>query len=309
MAPNLPTNTTKDEVPALLETLKCQRKKRQWAYRSIWVLLPVSVVVMGISETQSSSVPIATILLALLISPLVFQLLMTRDMKTLKRISKHEDTRSISVLMDTLFEQNFPNNMYVPVIEVMTVILPKVTFDVREAFTSRHIELLHVLFLRYHDQRLCTQVVAYSNLSSDTFVLLKKPLPESLCHSLRVATLHALVQIGTEETARVLKQFIQQRCHSSTQMGLQKLAQTSLMELEKRLTRENEAKTLLRASQYTEDYLLRPSYATAIEAPETLLRASVSPAATPIYTTAVQTSQPEENTIQVSMGSHDAESR
>ncbi len=268
--PNPPMqNFIVDLVPALIETLKRQRKKRQFAHNCFWGGIAYGLVAIISVSLVESFTPLAVAFGIFLVNAIAVELLTTNEMDTLKRICEYEDARSLSVLMDTFFEHEFPDKMYVPVVHALNGILPKISVADREAFAPSHIDLLHAIFLQYHDTRLCTSVIAKNHIHQR----FKNTLPESLCRSFRVGALHTLVQIGDEETARILKRFIQGRCRSSTQMELQKLALISLLELEKRLTKENEAKTLLRASQYTEDHLLRPSFATATEAPETLLRA------------------------------------
>jgi len=272
MPKSLTTSLIEDEMPALIEGLKCQRGRRQWAHYFVWFFLSCTVLALFVSIAQASLAPVGIALFTLLINALVLQLYSNEEMSTLRRIGEYHDVRSIPVLMDTFFENEFPDRMYIPVLSALNKILPQVTPSDSEAFTPNHRELLHSLFLRYHDQKLNTSLIAKNH----AYYRLQIEISEKLCYSLRLGALHALVQVGNEETARALKRFLQQRYRSDTQVRLQQLALTSLFELEKRLEREKDAKTLLRASSYTEDLLLRPSYAQPTEPTETLLRPAQS---------------------------------
>ncbi|MCX6378360.1 MAG: hypothetical protein NT023_02630 [Armatimonadetes bacterium] len=264
---NPTTRTIPNEIPELITKLKSQRKKRKLAHHFVGTLL-YGAIGIAIFSNMAWVMLLGAIFTLLLLSAIVLQHLTESEMTTLERICWYEDTRSVSILMDTFFEQEFPAVMFTTVVKALNGILPKITFEDKKMFTPRHVELLHALFLQYHDTRMCNAFIAKNHISQR----FKTPLSEVLCHSLRVRALRTLVQIGDEKTARVLKRFIQGTCRSSIQLSLQKLAITALIELEKWLNREGEAQTLLRASSPNDDFLLRPSYATATEPPEMLLR-------------------------------------
>lgn len=262
-------NLIGDEIPELLETLEQRRDTRRMAHGCIWALPIYGVLGIALSASSTSPLPLACAGGLLLLNVVWLRLASTSEMATLRRICHYKDVRSLPALMDSLFEQEFAENMYLPVTEALAAALPLVARQHNESFTPRHRQLLHSLFVLYHDAQLCKSLIARDRIE----LRLHAPLPPALCRSAREGALHALVHIGDAETARVLRNFVKRRCRTHTQMELQQSALKSLLELEKRLALENDAQTLLRASQYTEDHLLRPSYAAPQEPPETLLRA------------------------------------
>lgn len=269
MTPEPPArDLAKDEMPDLLEALRRRRSTRRIAHGSVCVFLAIAIFALFLSLIQTSFTPVGVALFLLCINAIALQLQTNSEMFTLRRIANHEDVRSLPVLLDTYFETEFPEQMYVPVLKALNATLPKASASDRSLFTQRHINFLELLFLRYRDKQLFSYAIPPHRAAQRLAV----EMPEERCYSLRAGALHALAQVGDKETARVLKRFIQQQCRSNAQMEMQQLAYASLTEIEKRLAREDEAKTLLRASSYVENDLLRPSYAQAAEPPETLLR-------------------------------------
>ncbi len=259
------------QIPLLIAKLKKQRGRTLSAHGRIvwWIVL--SFLSLIVSMNRESPLPTVWMLLILLVDAIVLTLSSQREATILKELVVYSDTRAIPILLDSFFHTEYSPSAYQSTLTGLIQALPKVTVDDTPRFQAQHLALLHTMIARYHDHQL-NRLTLFHEPRQQKF-LQKKVSPET-CYALRAGILKAFVPIGNEETARVLKRFIQEDSNSRYKTDLQELARISLLALQKRLDRENDAKTLLRASSENDDSLLRPVYGHHNEErPETLLRA------------------------------------
>lgn len=265
-----PPTITQEEVDVslLLCRLKQARHSRVLAQGFLLIQLPFNLVALLIWGLAGAPFWTGIALTALFGNIFILKACIKQELEVLVQLSAYLDARSIPALLDTLMSALFPDEIYSPVITALDAVLPFATSSNRGAIKARHFDFLHSLFSHYHDRRL--------NDSTDEYRRFEMELPAELCRSLRVGALHTLTEVGGQESVRVLKQFVREQEGSRKQKSLQQLAVEALHELEARLEHENEAKTLLRASDLPNDSLLRPSYAQASEPSETLLRVATT---------------------------------
>ncbi len=251
--------------------IRKERRSTSLAHDRMLVWLVLAPLSLGFSKWWESPLPTVFMLLVLFIDALVLRFCSGREMQTLKALASTGDVHSIPILLDTFFHTEFPSHAYLPTVICLSRALPKVTAHEKASFSKQHLDLLHSIIARYSPSQ-------FNSLSLSIKVKHQKHLyrqvPQDVCYSLREGLLKAFVHIGNEETARILKRFIQEDSNSKDKTALQELARISLLKLQERLDRENEATTLLRASSENGDSLLRPVYGHHNEErPETLLRA------------------------------------